>query len=71
MSNTKDNMDNQENELSKMIVYENGDLLDIVKVRQTLYAYWKLNKAEKRAFDRMICKPDNQEKFKPLWDKNE
>jgi len=53
-------------ETSKVVVYENGDILDIKKCREALLAYWKLNKAEKRAFERLFKEHGIEEKYSHL-----
>lgn len=55
-------MSNKENE-SKTIVYENGDILNMDKCREVLMAYWTLNEAETRAFDRLQKRQDLKDKF--------
>lgn len=41
-------------EMSKTIVYPDGEVMSIDKVRNLLFEYWKLNETEKRCFKRMI-----------------
>lgn len=55
-------MSNDDN-LSKVIAYENGDLLNVTKVRLLLLAYWDLNAAETRAFDRLNKREDLKQKY--------
>lgn len=55
-------MSNEENK-SKIVVYENGDLLNTDKCREVLMAYWTLNEAETRAFDRLQKRTDLKDKF--------
>lgn len=45
-------------DLSEIIAYENGDILDVDKCKKALMAYWELNKAETRAFDRLFQRAD-------------
>lgn len=46
------------NIITKTVVYPNGDILDIVKVREALCSYWELNAAEQRSFDRLLSRHD-------------
>jgi len=54
-------------EKAKVIVYENGDILNIDSVKELLFKYWELSKAEKRSFKIMTEKypncPDKYKKF--------
>lgn len=50
-------------DLSKIIAYDNGDILDVEKCKKALMAYWELNKAETRAFDRLFQRTDLKEKY--------
>lgn len=52
-----------EQEISKTVVFPNGDVLSVVTVRKLLFQYWQLSEAEKRAFDRLCNRPDLKEKF--------
>lgn len=48
---------------SKTIVYENGDMLNMDKCKEALFLYWKLNPAEKRAFDKLFQRDDLQKEY--------
>jgi len=37
-------------ESSKTVVYENGDIQNIEATKEVLYAYWRLNECERKAF---------------------
>lgn len=58
-------MSNNE-DVSKVIVYENGDIMDLIKVRQLLLSYWKLNEIERRAFQKMFDNADTEQKYAHL-----
>lgn len=45
-------------EKSKTIVYENGDILNIDKVKGALRVYWNLNNAERQSFNQLRNRPD-------------
>jgi hypothetical protein len=49
--------------ISKTIVYPDGEMLDLDKCKQALFLYWQLNKAEKRAFDRLQGRRDLQSQY--------
>jgi hypothetical protein len=50
-------------EQSKTFVLPNGDLKDVVKVREALFQYWGLTLAEKEAFDRLKDRNDLKERY--------
>jgi hypothetical protein len=60
-----------DNNLSKIIVYDNGDMMDTAKVRELLFAYWRLAPAERRAFNRLHNRVDLENEFKKADAKGE
>lgn len=49
--------------LSKIIAYENGDILDVNSVKDLLFKYWELSIAELRAFDRLCKREDLKQRY--------
>jgi hypothetical protein len=57
----------KKDEISKTIVYENGDVLNVDVVREALTQYWKMTVAEKKALFRMIDKfPECPDEWKEV-----
>lgn len=63
--------EDQPDELSRIIAYGNGDILDIDKCKEALGSYWNLNEAETRSFDRLCKRADLKELYIKLFPIND
>lgn len=53
-----------EDELSKVVVYESGDVLNVETVRELIIDFWNMNECEKKSFLRTVAKYPSFEDFK-------